>query len=217
MCDLEADLIFFDEIDALNPAVRKPHLRQAVNYARVLWDYYPCADRFKESEEETKDSSIAELQAIREDSRAPWEFKWTDNEDIVAERIQELLMQRAYGYPRIYFSLTMEWFRNLYKFDNFWYQSHFGPSTTGAGEKQHLYYVESIGYDYDGNKMDIVGVDLSHLMAQCMIIGRCSEINADYTLAAPWMRAFGYIGDCTSGTFPNGDPNKMLCKCECDF
>lgn len=217
LCDLDTDLILYDEIDALTPAKRKPAQRKAVNFARVLWDYYPCADTFKNANEETKQSSVDALKAVREDSRAPWEFKWTDSEDVVTNRIKELLLQRAYGYPRIYFSLPMVWFRELDVFDNFYYQSHFGPSTTGSGEKQRLYYIESIGYDFDGEKMDIIGVDLTYLMAQCMIIGKCAEINADYTLASPWMRAFAYIGRCTEGTFANGDPNKLICKCECDF
>jgi hypothetical protein len=143
-----------------------------------------------------------------------WEYPWISDEDMASDLADEEFLKRGSGDKKISITLPINWIEELDIFSNFKHQDPYGIDPGDEGEREHYYYVESIAYNWMEGTMTITGADLTYILRQCMIIGRCSEMpEGGWPDATEWQRMFGFIADCTTEAFPDGEPAKRICKC----
>lgn len=208
----QTDFYIFDQIDLYDFAQRQYNLREAVNLIKAQYDFYPTANYWVSTYETSSQKSIADYEAEIEPS-SPWGFEWTDSEAFVIIRAREELIKVAYGDYETSFAVSMCFVDQLEIFDNFRLQDPFGLSPTGAGEVGRYYYITSLTFDFNGQSIGITAIDLQWLLRQYMIVGKCDEIAGSWMDATEYMRMYAYVGRCTEGTFPDGEPNKKVMPC----
>lgn len=208
----QSDIWIFEQIDALKPSQRVENLREAINFVKALYGYIPTGSAYAGSLEETRQAGVDDFEALIEPSDSPWKFPWTNDANLVSDRVGDELLKRGYGVKEIHFQLAINWIFELDIFDNFIYQNPFAPTLSGGGEQQRYYYVKSLSYNFVDNTIQVIGIDLHFLLRQCMIIGVCADMAENWNDATEAMRMFGYICDCDSG-FPDGEDCKQICKC----
>lgn len=140
------------------------------------------------------------------------DFAWTDLEAMVDQRALEELLKRGQGDLKVKFSLPMCFIDSIDIFTNFRLQDPYGLSQTGKGEQGRYYYIERLDYDFMNHQINVTAVDLQYLLRQCIILGPCT-IEENWMLATESERMYGYLCDCTTDAFPDGEPCKMLCPC----
>ena len=138
------------------------------------------------------------------------DFPWTDSATLVEWLVQEALLKRGWGDPKLHLPLPINWIDEFDVFSNFRFQDPFGLSLTGAGEQGRYYYIESITVDFMGQKLDIVAVDLQFLLSQYFVKGDETLLAANWNIAGPADRMFAYKCDETTGKFADGEPGKIL-------
>jgi len=203
------DLIIYDQIDLLGPADRDDNLQEAVNYAKYKWNWNPNPASFANADEDQRSSSITDYEVMIEPS-SPWEFPWTDDTDLVDDRITELLLRFGYGDYKISFDLPLRFMDDLNVLTNFRFQDPYGLSLTGAGESGRYYYVESLGYNFLEGTLNVIGLDLTWLLRQYFILGDENSLPAAWLDATESSRIYGYLCDEMDGLFSDGEPGKIL-------
>lgn len=138
------------------------------------------------------------------------DYPWTDSKPLIDQRLQEELQQRGWGDLKLHLSVPINWIDDFDVFDNFRFQDPFGLSSTGAGEQGRYYYIESITYDFIGQKLDIVGIDLQFLLMAYCIKGDENVLAANWNVAGEADRMFLYLCDETTGKFDDGELGKIL-------
>lgn len=209
----ETSLILFDQIDTMAPVNYAQNLRELFNRVKAKWGYFPCQSLYVGAQEDSRLASINTFDVEMEPPQSPMLFKWTTLEDVVESRIGDELLKKGYGNRKASFSISTNWLREIDILDNFQLQDLFAVNLSGAGEAGHYYYVESMGIDMVGCKIDISAPDLQWLVRQCMIIGDCSVLEQYWEDASEAMRLFGYIADCLTDAFSDGETSKKICKC----
>lgn len=202
-------IILFDQIDLLKPAKRKYNLHDAVNKVEAKYDFYPSASYFKSSEKDTRQKSIEDFETEIEPSQA-WEFPWTDSQSMVQQRLLDELFKFGYGDQKLEFEIPLSWINDIDIFTNFRFQDPYGLSRTGAGETGRYYYVESIDYDFQAQKMKITAIDLQWLLRQYFILGDEDDLAVNWSTANESERMFGYLCDEYEDKFADGEPGKKL-------
>ena len=207
--NFSTDLFFFEQIDLPEPPDRKYNLPEAVNFVNSLWNYAPAHSKFQGAMERKRQASIKDFgKEIMEE----WKFPWTTSESMVNQRTLEELMKRSYGDPKVEFSVSMkEFIDDLDIFRNYRLQDPWGLSKTGTGEKGRYYYVESLTYDNQGEKIDVVGIDMQWLLRQYFVLGDENELANNWNIATESDKMFGYLCDEATNEFADGDPGKQLC------
>jgi len=146
-----------------------------------------------------------------------WDMPWTDSALLIDYRIVEEFLKRRFGNFKVKFSIPINWIEQFDLFTNFRLQEPFGLDGLGRGEYGRYYYVESLTYDFQGQKIDVVGVDLQYILRQCVILGDCGSIPRYWEDATNEHRMYAYLCACGSGDgeeFPSdGEPCKVLCPC----
>lgn len=208
----QTDLILYEQIHSKDHASKPFNLRDAVNYAKCQFNHFPNAQLYTGVKEYTYQKSIDDL-LIEIEPDSPFQLPWITSETFAYQRIWEELQKRGYGDKKISFQIPSRLLDEIDLLQNFRYQDPFGISATGVGEIGRYYYIESIELDWHNELLRIVGADLQWLIRQCMIIGREAEIPRNWADASEEQRLFGYVGSCSSGAFPDGEPNKKVCKC----
>lgn len=210
----QSDYYIFEQLDCLEAARNLPQLKKAENYARYKWDYHSAANLFAKAGEIRDQNSIEDFgDSILEASGSPWEFPYLTTQAIVDWRVDYELRKRAYGDKQITMPVSIHKIEDLDIFDNFRFQSLYAPSFTRAGQAGWYYYIIDMEYDWSGNAIRLTAVDLGWLVGKCMIIGKRTELARDWIDANAYQRIFAYIGDCGTGTFEDGVPNKKICDC----
>jgi hypothetical protein len=138
------------------------------------------------------------------------DYPWTAHPTLVNQRIIEELAKRGWGDPKLYLSIPINWIDEFDVFDNFRFQDPYGLSSTGEGEQGRYYYIESITYDFFGQKMDIVAIDLQFLLMQYFIKGDENLLASNWSAAGEADRMFAYKCDETTGKFADGESGKIL-------
>ena len=138
------------------------------------------------------------------------DYPWTNSKILVDELALEVLTKRGWGDPKLEFSIPINWIDDFDVLTNFRFQNPFGLSLTGSGEQGRYYYIESITYDFMGQKLDIVAVDLQFLLTAYTIKGSESVLAANWGVAGPTDRMFLYGCDEATGQFADGEPGKIL-------
>lgn len=212
----DCEFTIYEQIDLISSSYRPSNVKLAINYAAVKLDYYPSANVYTGAHRDYDLKSIEDFGMTELCPESPWNFPWINDEDWVVTRTAEEITKFAYGYRRIEFPLSIGWLRgeDLDIFANFCLQDPYAPSASGLGERQHYYYIDSLEYDFMNQKIRVGAIDLQWLLRKCMIIGRYADLTRNWEDASNWQRMFAYIGDCTTGRFPDGVPNKKICRCQ---
>jgi hypothetical protein len=209
----QSDIWIFEQIDVLKPSMRKENLREAINFVKAKYGFIPTGSTYSGSYEATRQAGVDDFEAVIEAADSPWKFPWTNNEQLIIDRVGDELLKRGYGVKEIHFELAIDRIFDLDIFDSFIYQNPFAPTLSGNGEQQRYYYVRSLSYNFVDNTIGVIGIDLQWLLRQCVIVGISADVAENYMDATEEMRMFGYVCDCDTG-FPDGEECKKVCKCE---
>jgi len=210
LADISSKGTIFAQIDTQDAPERPYNLRDAISYVKARWDFHPASAIWEGAGEESRQAAIDDYGERAEDA---WDYPWISSAAFATQRMNEDLLRLAYGHRTVSFTLPLEFISLIDIFDDFQLQDPFDISAAGTGSPGHYYYVTSLEYDFQNQKLKVEAEDLQWLMGQCMIIGKYAELNRNYNNATPWQQGFAYIGRCVEDTFTNGDPNKKICKC----
>ena len=128
----------------------------------------------------------------------------------IDQLIADGLIQYSDGDPKLIFSVPMHFFDELDVFYNFRWQNLMGISAAGAGEAGRYYYIESLDYDFMGDRINVVAIDMEYIVKKYFILGDEGVIAGTYSAASDVERIFGYLCDEATWRFSNGDPGKAL-------
>lgn len=136
--------------------------------------------------------------------------------DLIADIVAEALLKYGLGNPKVEFSVPLHFFDELDTFYNFPLQDPMGLSSTGAGEQGRWYYIESLDYDFMGDKIKVVAIDLQYILKRYFILGDEALLASNWSSASENDRIFGYLCSETEGPnsdlfqFADGAPGKAL-------
>lgn len=199
----------FDQIDTIGHSIRSANLKDAANFAKALYDFYPNAGIFRGSINDTKEISVEHLKQRIEAKESPWKFPWTDSLALVQQRLEHELLKLAYGNKKINFKLSTKWANQLHVIDTFKHQDLFAPTIDGSGQSGHYYICQGISYDYDQAIMDVVGEDIHWLLRQYAVRGTRGTQAESWVNASPEDQMYRYDCDRVTGKLPGGQPGKM--------
>jgi hypothetical protein len=138
------------------------------------------------------------------------DYPWTDSQALVDQLALEMLAKRGWGDPVLLISLPISWIDEFDILSNFRFQNPFGLSTTGGGEQARYYYIISEAYDFLGEKIDIIAVDLQFLLTAYFVKGDENLLASNWATAGQADRMFAYKCDETTGKFDDGELGKIL-------
>lgn len=140
----------------------------------------------------------------------PQNFHWITSETLAAQRGTEELAKRGEGDRKIMFEVPLYWIKEFDVFFDFQLQD---PYEVGATEllwaSGRYYFIESISYDFDGDKLIITAIDLQWLMSQYMIFGDEDELADNWADASASDKKYFYGCDEVTGKFANGESGKI--------
>lgn len=150
-----------------------------------------------------------------------YDFHWTDSLTLIVRRTNEEFLKYSQGDKKVEFPMPMNWIDIFDIFTNFRLQEPFGLDGDDSvapelrGERGRYYYIESLGYDFMRQRINIVGIDLQYLLRQCMIVAHCADLSSDnWEGASEADKMFAYVGSCAENSFPSdGSPLKKVCGC----
>lgn len=160
----------------------------------------------KGKQEFLEEEGIADLGA----GHRMWHFPFITSSTLVDLLVAEGLQQYSYGDPKLEFSVPLHFFDELDTFYNFRWQDLLGMSTTGAGESGRYYYIESLTYDFMGDKINVVAIDLQYILRRYFVLGDETTLASNWSAAGEDDRMFGYLCDETANLFADGEPGKAL-------
>lgn len=143
-----------------------------------------------------------------------WDFAWTDDDLLIDYRISEEFLKRRFGNYKVKFPIPINWIEQLDLFTSFRLQEPFGLDGLGQGEYGRYYYVESLTYDFQNQRIEVVGVDLQYILRQCMIVPHCGDVAETWEEASEADRMYAYVGSCATESFSDGEPLKKVCPCD---
>lgn len=140
----------------------------------------------------------------------PQEFHWITSVSLVEQREAEELAKRGEGDRKIVIEVPLYWIGTFDIFSDFRLQD---PYEIGATEilwsGDRYYFIESISYNFDGNKLIITAIDLQWLMSQYMIFGDEDELTDNWADASGSDKKYFYGCDEVTGKFANGESGKI--------
>jgi len=139
-----------------------------------------------------------------------WEFPFIISSTLVDQLIKEGLIEYSHGDPKLKFTVPIHFFDEIDVFFNFRWQDLLGISSTGAGESGRYYFIESLTYDFMGDKINIVAKDLQYILRRYFILGDEGALASNWSAAGEADRMWGYLCDETTDRFADGDPGKAL-------
>lgn len=133
---------------------------------------------------------------------------------LIDQLATEKLTQYSHGDPKLKFSVPIHFFDELDIFYNMRWQDLMGISSTGAGEAGRYYYIESMDYDFMGDKINVVAIDLQYILRRYFILGDETALASNWSSASESDRIYGYLCDETDNPkawhFADGEPGKAL-------
>lgn len=138
------------------------------------------------------------------------DYPHTTSQILVDQLALEMLAKRGWGDPVIEIPLPITWIDVFDILSSFRYQNPFGLSVTGGGEQARYYYVISMAYDFLGEKIDVIAVDLQFLLSAYFIKGDENLLAVNWNVAGAADRMFAYKCDETTGKFADGELGKIL-------
>lgn len=138
------------------------------------------------------------------------ELPWCTSESLAQQRGAEELAKRGEGDRKITFEIPLYWIEKFDIFTDFQLQD---PYEIGATElvwaQGRYYFIESISYDFDGDKLVITAIDLQWLMSQYIIVYDEDLLTDNWANATAEDKKYFYACDEVTGKFENGDSGKI--------
>jgi len=141
-----------------------------------------------------------------------WEFPWTTSKSIAGMRAWEEIIKRERGDKKVEFIVPMSWVVKLDVFSDFQLQDPFAISIDGTGERAHLYFVESIQYDFGKGQLKITAVDLGWLQRVQFLLGDEDTDPDNWEDASDEDKDKAYLPDEDSGRFRNRERGKRITR-----
>lgn len=138
------------------------------------------------------------------------DYPHTTSQTLVDQLALEMLIKRGWGDPTLEFSVPISWIDELDILSSFRFQNPFGLSLTGAGEQARYYYIISLSYDFLGEKIDIIAIDLQFLLTAYFVKGDEDVLASNWSSAGQADRMFAYKCDEATGKFDDGELGKIL-------
>lgn len=135
---------------------------------------------------------------------------------LVQDLVAEGLLKYSHGNPKVTFPVPLHFFDELDTFYNFRLQDLMGLSSTGAGEAGRYYYIESLDYDFMGDRIMVTAIDLQYILRRYFILGDETTLASNWSAASEADRMYGYLCSETEGPdsdqfqFADGAPGKAL-------
>jgi len=133
---------------------------------------------------------------------------------LIDQLVTEGLTQYSHGDPKLKFSVPIHFFDELDIFYNMRWQDLMGISSTGAGEAGRYYYIESLDYDFMGDRINVVAIDLQYILRRYFVLGDETVLASNWSSASEDDRFYGYLCDETANPiawhFADGEPGKAL-------
>lgn len=143
-----------------------------------------------------------------------WELPFIISSTLVDQLIAEGLVQYSLGSPKLKFSVPLHFFDEIDIYYNMRWQDLMGLSSTGAGEQGRYYYIESLDYDFMGDQINVVAIDMQYILRRYFILGDEAALASNWSSAGEADRMFGYLCDETANPiawhFADGSPGKAL-------
>ena len=131
-----------------------------------------------------------------------WEFPWISSETLACQRMFEELAKRGSGEKKVELSVSLSWINTLDIFTNFRLQDPYAPDVDGAGDVGAYYFVESIGYDFVRERLQIVAIDTIWLTSQFCILGDEDKIATNWVDATKEQQRYCYLAHAIEGELP---------------
>jgi len=143
-----------------------------------------------------------------------WEFPWTTSKSVAGMRAWEEIIKREDGDKKVEFIIPMSWVARLDVFSDFQLQDPYAIDADGEGERAHLYFIESIQYDFGKEQLRITAVDLGWLQRVEFILGDEDSDPANWEDATKDERRKGFLVDERTGRFQDGRRGKRVTRRE---
>lgn len=208
--NISTSKIIFSGLDTINQPRQDWNLPEAVNRAKVQWNYIPAASRYLQSKEEEREDAVNALSGKYQEAQQPLQMKWTTNETLADKQLFNILYKRGKGLKRIKIKLPLSFVDYLDIYDSFRLQDPFGVSLDGSGDYGRFLYVESIQYEWIGNTMDVDALDLTYILRQYLVLGDEYSLPSNWSLTTEESKAYAYLCDEATGLFADGDYGKIL-------
>lgn len=138
------------------------------------------------------------------------DFPWITSETLAAQRGEEELAKRGDGDRKIVFEVPLYWIGEFDVFSDFRLQDPYEIGATALlWSSGRYYFIESISYNFDGDKLVITAIDLQWLMSQYIIVGDEDELADNWDTAPADDKKYFFACDEVTGKFENGDVGKM--------
>jgi len=141
-----------------------------------------------------------------------WEFPWTTSKSIAGMRAWEEIIKRERGDKKVEFIVPMSWVVKLDVFSDFQLQDPFAISIDGTGERAHLYFVESIQYDFGKGQLKITAVDLGWLQRVQFLLGDEDTDPDNWEDASPEDKTKAYLPDEDTERIKDGERGKRVTR-----
>lgn len=140
----------------------------------------------------------------------PQEFPWIRTGTLARQRETEELAKRGEGDRKITIEVPMNWINRFDVFSDFQLQD---PYEIGATElvwaQGRYYFIESISYNFDGDKLVLTAIDLEWLMSQYIIVYDEDLLEDNWEDAKTHDRKYFYACDEVTGKFEDGESGKI--------
>ena len=143
-----------------------------------------------------------------------WEFPWTTSKSIAGMRAWEEIIKREQGDKKVEFTIPMHWIIKFDVFSDFQLQDPFAISVDGSGERAHLYFIESIQYDFGKEQLRITAVDLGWLQRVQFLLGDEDTDPDNWEDASPEDKDKAYLPDEYTGRFRDRERGKRITRRE---
>ena len=143
-----------------------------------------------------------------------WEFPWTTSKSIAGMRAWEEIIKREGGDKKVEFIIPMYWVVKLDVFSDFQLQDPYAIDIDGEGERAHLYFIESIAYDFGKEQLKITAVDLGWLQRVQFLLGDEDTDPDNWEDATKEERTKAYLPDERTGRFRDGERGKRITRRE---
>jgi hypothetical protein len=207
IADFSTNVNIFAQIDTLGPPEWLYNMKDAINYIKGRFNWYPAPEVYCQSKRMRYDASVSDFGS---EMGSEMELPWTTLPAMVDRRLSEELLKLGYGDRKVSFSVPLSWLDDLDLFANIRLQDPFGSDAGGVGEMGHYVYVESMAVDIQGNKIDVVARDYQWVLRAYLVLGDRGSIADNWATADESDRMFAYLCDRTTGYFADGQPGKIL-------
>lgn len=139
-----------------------------------------------------------------------WQFPWSTSKALAGQRAWEEILKRGGGDKKVEFDVPMSWVNKFDVFTTFRLQDPYAISADGSGDIGRYYFIESISYDFAGERLKITAIDLQWLLELQAILGSEDELPGNWEDATEDEKLYFYLPRERDGRFQDGRDGKRI-------